>query len=130
MARAADLRIVFVTDANEDEALVIARALVEERLAACVNLISPVRSIYRWREQIEEGRECLLMIKTSARLYAKLERRVKQLHSYEVPEVIEIPLAHGSSDYLKWIAESVASANPAAAKPRKPVRSRRPVRIG
>ena len=112
--------------ANEDEALTIARALVEEQLAACVNLITPVRSIYRWRGDIEDSRECLLLIKTSVRHYAKLEKRVKQLHSYEVPEVIAAPLTHGSADYLKWIGEAIAP--PAAARARKPRARRHSIR--
>jgi len=119
------VRLVFVMAANEDEAAAIARALVEERLAACVNLITPVRSIYRWRGAIEESRECLLLIKTSARHYAKLEKRVKQLHSYEVPEVIAAPLTHGSADYLKWIAESVTLPAAARSRVRRPARPHR-----
>jgi periplasmic divalent cation tolerance protein len=119
----ADVRLVFVMAANEDEALAIARALVEEQLAACVNLITPVRSIYRWRGNIEDSRECLLLIKTSVRHYAKLEKRVKQLHSYEVPEVLAAPLTHAAADYLKWIGESIAQ--PATARARKAARPRR-----
>src|SRR5271163_2485310 len=117
MALAAGARIVFVMAANEEEASLIARTLVEERLAACANIISPVRSIYRWQGAIEESVECLLLIKTSARHYAKLERRVKELHSYDVPEIVATALAHGSSDYLKWIAESIM---PPAATTKKP----------
>lgn len=109
MARTAGVRLVFVMAANEDEGVTIARALVEERLAACVNLIVPVRSIYRWRGAIEDSRECLMLIKTSARYYAKLEKRVKQLHSYEVPEIVAASLTEGSADYLKWINESLTA---------------------
>jgi periplasmic divalent cation tolerance protein len=127
VARAADVRLVFVMAANEDEAVAIARALVEEQLAACVNLISPVRSIYRWRGNVEDARECLLLIKTSVRHYAKLEKRVKQLHSYEVPEVIAAPLTHGSADYLKWIGESITPP-PAATRSRKPRPRRQSIR--
>lgn len=97
---------MFVMAANEEEASTIARTLVEERLAACVNIITSVRSIYRWRGAIEESCECLLLIKTRANNYRKLEHRVKQLHSYEVPEVVATSLSDGSADYLKWITES------------------------
>src|SRR6266478_7981801 len=78
---------------SEDEAASIARTLVDERLAACVNIIGPARSIYRWRGAVEDAREYLLLLKTSARLYTKVERRVRELHSYEVPEVVALPFA-------------------------------------
>ena len=99
----ATARLVFVMAADEAQAEAIARALVGERLAACVNMIANVRSIYRWRGAIEDARECLLLIKTHARLYGKLERRVKELHSYEVPEVIAMRIEAGARDYLSWI---------------------------
>jgi periplasmic divalent cation tolerance protein len=118
MAVASGARIVFVMAANEEEASTIARTLVEERLAACVNLIAPVRSIYRWRGAIEESLECLLIIKTSARRYSKLERRVKELHSYDVPEIVATALAHGSSDYLNWIMESTMAPAAVSSKPK------------
>lgn len=127
MAAAAGARIVFVMAANEEEASVIARTLVEERLAACVNIIMPVRPIYRWQGAIEESHESLLLIKTSARNYAKLERRVEELHSYDVPEIVATALANGSADYLKWIAESTSQpADPIkkpSARPRRPPRA-------
>src|SRR5580658_9436387 len=104
MAIAVGARIVFVVAANDSEAAMIARKLVEERLAACVNIITPGRSIYRWRGAIEESSECLLVIKTLSRYYAKLERRAKELHSYDVPEIVAMTLTNGSADYLKWIA--------------------------
>jgi periplasmic divalent cation tolerance protein len=124
MVVAAGARIVFVMAANEEEASTIAHTLVEERLAACVNVIAPVRSIYRWSGAIEESRECLLLIKTSARRYSSLERRVKELHSYDVPEIVATALAHGSSDYLKWIVESTTQPADSVTKPS--VRPRRP----
>ena len=116
---------MFVMAANEAEASTMARTLVEERLAACVNLVGPVRSIYRWRGVIEESPECLMLIKTSSRRYLKLERRVKQLHSYEVPEIVAVPLTHGSADYLKWIAESTEPQAAAPSKPNASARARR-----
>ena len=119
---AAGARIVFVMAANEAEASAMARALVEERLAACVNLITAVRSIYRWRGVIEESSECLMLIKTSSRCYQELERRIKQLHSYEVPEIVAATLTNGSADYLKWIAESTTQSAEFARKPASAVR--------
>jgi periplasmic divalent cation tolerance protein len=124
MALAAGARIVFVMAANDSEASMIARKLVEERLAACVNVITPARSIYRWRGAVEESSECLLVIKTLSRHYAKLERRVKELHSYDVPEIVAMALTNGSADYLKWIAESTTqpadSIRKSSARPRRP----------
>lgn len=119
---ASSARVVFVMSGSADEAIKIARVLVEERLAACVNVVGPVRSIYRWRGAVEDAREHLLIIKIRARMYAKVERRVKQLHSYEVPEVIAIPLAGGSRRYLEWLLEATAVER-RAAKSRRPVTS-------
>ena len=101
-------RIVFVTAGNEESAAAIGRALVEERLAACANLVGPIRSIYRWKDSIEHASEYLLIIKTRASLYAALEKRVKELHSYEVPEIIAVKIESGSPQYLAWIHESTA----------------------
>ncbi len=113
MAPAANnLRIVFVMAGSEDEAANIARSLVAERLAACVNIVGPVRSVYRWRGAIEDEREYLLVIKTRARLYAGLERRVREMHSYEVPEIIAVAIAQGSKPYIDWLIESTASPRP------------------
>ena len=97
--------IVFVTCSSEEEALKIAHSLVEERLAACVNLISPVRSIYRWKGKIWDEREWLLMIKTRKERFEGLEKNVRSLHSYSVPEIIALPVVEGSSSYLKWLGE-------------------------
>ncbi|MGA2409877.1 MAG: divalent-cation tolerance protein CutA [Candidatus Binataceae bacterium] len=127
MAVASGARLVLVMAANEAEAAVIARTLVEERLAACVNLVAPVRSIYRWHGVIEDATECLLLIKTSARHYPKLERRVKQLHSYEVPEIVAVTFTHGSADYLKWIGEATA-VPPARRLPKRSAMARRSTR--
>jgi periplasmic divalent cation tolerance protein len=97
--------IVLVTCASEEEALKIARSLVEDRLAACVNLLSPVRSIYRWEGKIWDEREWLLIIKTQKQKFSKLGKKVKSLHSYSVPEIIGLPIIEGASSYLKWIEE-------------------------
>ncbi|MBV8357559.1 MAG: divalent-cation tolerance protein CutA [Deltaproteobacteria bacterium] len=120
MAAARDFRMVFVMAANEDEARKIAQALVEERLAACVNIVGPVHSIYRWRGTIESANEFMLVIKTSMRHFSKLEQRVRELHSYEVPEIVAVTLAAGSKPYVAWLAESTRQAAPST-----PVRLRR-----
>ena len=97
--------IVFVTCGSEEEAIKISNALVEERLAACVNLISPIRSIYRWEEKIWDEKEWLLIIKTQKKRFQEIEARVKSLHSYSVPEIISLPIVEGSSSYLTWLVE-------------------------
>ena len=97
--------VVFVTCGSEEEALKIANALVEEHLAACVNLVSPVRSIYRWEGKIWDEKEWLLIIKTQKQRFEELEKKVKSLHSYSVPEIISLPIVEGSSSYLNWLEE-------------------------
>ena len=97
--------VVLVTCGTEDEAVEIAHALVEERLAACVNLISPVRSIYRWEGKIWDEKEWMLIIKTQKRRFEDLEKKVKSLHSYSVPEIIALPIIEGSASYLNWLEE-------------------------
>jgi periplasmic divalent cation tolerance protein len=96
--------VVLVTCGSEEEGLKIARALVEERMAACVSLVSPVRSIYRWEEKIWDEKEWLLVIKTQGQKFKALEERVKALHSYSVPEIIGLPIVEGAASYLKWLA--------------------------
>ena len=98
--------VVFVTCGSEEEGLKIANALVEGHLAACVNLISPIRSIYRWEGKIWDEKEWLLIIKTQKDRFEELEKKVKSLHSYSVPEIISLPISEGSSSYLRWIKES------------------------
>ena len=97
--------VVYITAPNEEESAKIARALVEERLAGCVNIIKPIRSIYRWQENIEDDTETLMIVKTQKRLFESLENRVRELHSYSVPEIIAVPVVEGSKDYLKWLEE-------------------------
>jgi periplasmic divalent cation tolerance protein len=98
--------VVFVTCGSEEEALKIANALVESRLAACVNLVAPIRSIYRWEERIWDEKEWLLIIKTQKDRFEDLEKKVKSLHSYSVPEIVSLPIGEGSSSYLNWIREN------------------------
>ena len=97
--------VVFVTCGSEEEAQKIARRLVEERLAACVNIISAVRSLYRWEGKIWDEKEWMLIIKTQKKRFQDLEKKVKSLHSYAVPEIIALPIVEGSGSYLKWIEE-------------------------
>ena len=101
--------IVLVTCGSEEEALKIANALVESRLAACVNLVAPIRSIYRWEERIWDEKEWLLIIKTQRDRFEDLEKKVKSLHSYSVPEIVSLPIVEGSSSYLDWIRENTES---------------------
>jgi periplasmic divalent cation tolerance protein len=108
MARPNQFRLVLVTCGSLGEAREIARAVVEKRLAACVNiLIAPVESIYRWRHKLEKSREHLLFIKTRAHSLKALEREVLRLHSYETPEFIALPIPAGSSAYLSWISSAL-----------------------
>jgi periplasmic divalent cation tolerance protein len=99
--------VVYVTAGSADEADRLARSLVDERLAACVNRIKSVQSVYRWQGKVEQSEEELLIIKTSRDRFASLEKRVRELHSYSVPEVIALPIIEGSSNYLKWLKEQV-----------------------
>lgn len=110
-----DKIVVLVTCGSTREARRIARTLVEARLAACGNVLeAPVRSIYRWKGRVETAREFLLVIKTTRRRFAALEKTVKRLHSYDVPEIIALPVASGSSDYFAWIDECVSNKQRAA----------------
>ncbi len=108
MRRGGQGRIVLVTCGTLPEGRRIARSAVSKRLAACVNIIlGPVESFYTWRGNLEKAREYLLVIKTTEKRLAKLEKEVKQLHSYQVPEFIALPILGGSKDYLAWLGESV-----------------------
>lgn len=96
---------ILVTCGSEEEALTIAHSLVEKRLAACVNLVSPVHSLYRWEGKILNETEWMLIIKTQKKRFKKLEKEVRSLHSYTVPEIIALPIIEGSTPYLKWLKE-------------------------
>lgn len=104
----AEYIIVYITAPNEDEAAKIARALVEESLAGCVNIIRGIRSIYRWQGKIEDEEEALLIAKTRGELFAKLEEKVKKIHPYSVPEIIAVPVLRGQKDYLDWLSACTA----------------------
>ena len=103
-----DAIVILVTAGSETEAEMIATTLVAERLAACVNLVSPIRSIYRWEGKITDDREWLLIIKTQASRFAAIEARVTALHSYHVPEVIALPMQAGAEAYLQWLREETS----------------------
>ena len=106
-----EAQIVFVTVPTHAVGLRIAKAVVAERLAACVNLLPGVRSIYAWKGKVCDDRELLLIMKTTRARYAALERRVKALHPYDVPEVIAMRVVRGSRDYLRWVGESVGEGS-------------------
>jgi periplasmic divalent cation tolerance protein len=103
-----DKRVVLTTAGSEEEARKIARALVERRLAACATLVPHVCSIYHWKGKIEEAREWLLLIKTTAAMFDHVREALGELHSYEIPECICLPMEDGSTGYLEWVAESVS----------------------
>ena len=98
--------VVFITAPDENEAADIAKALVEAKLAACVNIIKSIRSIYRWEGAIEDAQEVLMVAKTQRRHFSALPAKVRERHSYSVPEIIALPITEGSEDYLKWLNES------------------------
>jgi periplasmic divalent cation tolerance protein len=114
--------VVFVTAGSEEQAGLIAHALVGERLAACVNIVSPIRSIYRWNDEVQTDTEHLMIIKTRAKLVAKVEARVKELHSYEVPEVIALPIVAGARSYIDWVLASTIAQPGVVSKSRHTIR--------
>ncbi len=97
--------MVFITAPKEEEAQRIARDIISSRLAGCVNIIKDMRSIYRWRGKIEDESEVLMIVKTRLDLFEELKKRVKDLHSYSVPEIIALPVIEGSEEYLAWLKE-------------------------
>ena len=102
--------VVLVTCGTRREATQIARAVVQQRLAACVNILeAPVNSIYRWKGKVERAREFLLLIKTSRKRLAVLQQQIATLHSYEVPEFIALPIVAGAPNYLAWLSECLDS---------------------
>ncbi|MFZ0322101.1 MAG: divalent-cation tolerance protein CutA [Candidatus Sulfotelmatobacter sp.] len=104
-----DKRIVLTAAGSEQEAKKIARHLVENRLAACVNIVPQVVSVYRWRGKVEEATEWILLIKTTTAVFEKLHQAIVERHSYELPECICLSIEDGSSGYLEWIDESLGS---------------------
>jgi len=101
---------VLTTAGSEEEAARIARMLVDARLAACVQVLGPIASTYRWQGAIETSREWLCVAKTAKGLYHEVERAIRQVHSYQVPEILAVEVAAGSADYLAWLAGEVKIA--------------------
>lgn len=102
-----DKRLVLTTCASIEEARNIAHTLVERQLAACVNIVPQIESVYRWKDEVETSTEWLLLIKTTADVVHRTREALTELHSYEIPECIEIVIEGGSVRYLEWIQESV-----------------------
>jgi periplasmic divalent cation tolerance protein len=105
-----DSLVVLCTLPDREQATRLARALVEERLAACANLVPGLTSVYRWQGAIQQDEEVLLLVKTTQAVYTRLEQRIRALHPYELPEIIAVPIQTGQADYLKWIQESLTLA--------------------
>src|SRR5436305_675097 len=98
--------IVLTTAGSKEDAAKIAHALVERRLAACVNIVPQIESVYRWQDKVETAQEWLLLIKTQTDLYKRVCDAVKELHSYDLPECVMLEVSAGSQQYLEWIAEN------------------------
>ena len=109
-----NLRLIYITTKDKEEAKKIGSALVKEKLAACANIIDGMESIYHWKGDIETDTECILIAKTTNQNVRKLTERVKELHSYEVPCVISLTLTEqeGNEEYLDWLTDSVLSPKP------------------
>lgn len=100
-----NILVAFMTAPNREEARLIARTVVEERLAACCNIAGAVESIYQWQGKVEEAEEVLVIIKTTRERFPDLQRRVTELHSYDIPELIAMPITEGLPGYLEWVGE-------------------------
>lgn len=103
-----EILVVFVTVGNEEEAIMIGRTLVEEKLVACVNMVPQIRSIYWWKGEVCDHQELLLMMKTPISMFDSLQSRIRELHSYELPEIVALSVAKGLPDYLEWVTESTS----------------------
>lgn len=101
--------IVLCTTGSREEAEKLAGTLVEERLAACISIVGPILSVYRWKEEVEKSEEYLLIIKTRRQVYQRLEIRLRELHSYEVPEIIALPVIGGLREYLDWVTSETGT---------------------
>jgi periplasmic divalent cation tolerance protein len=107
-----DKIVVIVTGGSVRECKKIARALIEQKLIACANIVPAIRSLYVWKKKIADEKECLMLLKTTRDHLAALHLEVEKLHSYSVPEVIALPIIDGSPNYLNWIGESVGPSEP------------------
>jgi periplasmic divalent cation tolerance protein len=105
-----DKIVVLSTCASADEAEQIGRSLLEQRLAACISVVPGVRSIYHWKGAVESSDECLLLIKTSRELFGSVSTQLQKLHSYELPEVLALPVLDGSVNYLEWMGKHLGAA--------------------
>ncbi len=103
-------RIVLSTAGSHEEARKIAQTLVERQLAACVNIVGPIESVYRWKGVVESAAEFLLVIKTTAEAFERVRDAIRELHSYELPECILLAVDGGGSEYLDWISANVAAS--------------------
>ncbi len=102
-----EVLVVLVTTPDQETAAHIGRTLVEEELAACANLLPQIRSIYRWQGEINDEGETLMLIKTTRRVQDRLTQRILQIHPYDTPEVVALPIVAGSADYLRWVTDQV-----------------------
>jgi periplasmic divalent cation tolerance protein len=107
-----DKIVVLSTCASEEEAVRVGRALVDAQLAACVNIVPRIRSIYRWKDAVEDGTEWLLLIKTKRELFEALTAKLRTIHSYEVPEAVALAIVDGLPDYLDWIGRESLQSPP------------------
>ncbi|MBT6176744.1 MAG: divalent-cation tolerance protein CutA [Deltaproteobacteria bacterium] len=101
-----DTIVIYITVPNADEAQSLAQALVSEKLVACVNIVSGIQSVYSWQGEIQKDSELLLICKSRTERFEALQNRVQSLHSYDVPEIISIPITNGSEPYLNWVREN------------------------
>lgn len=104
-----DKRLVITTCGSQEEARRLAQELVGQRLAACVNIVPQIESVYRWKGKVETAPEWMLLIKTTSAAFEQLRDAIRKLHSYDMPECISIAIDDGNAAYLEWIAESIAS---------------------
>ena len=100
--------LVFTNAPDRAAAIALAEALVERRLAACVNVLAGCTSVYRWKGDVEEATEVPVLVKTRAARFDELETAIRELHPYELPEIVAVPIVHGLPDYLEWVAEETA----------------------
>jgi periplasmic divalent cation tolerance protein len=107
-----DAIVVFITTSNGEEATRLADMLVGAHLAACVQILPEMESVYRWQGKIERQSEILLLVKTTRAKFADLEREVRALHSYDTPEIVAIPIISGSASYLKWLTQATDLSGP------------------
>ena len=99
--------VIFVTTNSPRSAKKISQSLVKKKLVACSNIVNKIESVFRWKGKIEKSNEVLLILKTKKNLFDRIVQEVKDLHSYETPEIIALPIACGSEDYLEWIEKEV-----------------------